>query len=68
MNVSKPLDLQRPGSNFCNMLYDVMRRGGISDDNKAKVANIMMNIIMTPTRNELTMDDLLREVQFILSS
>jgi hypothetical protein len=67
MHVSNRLEPQYPGRDFCNILDNVMNRGRISD-NKAKVANIIMNIIMTTQKPKLNEDDLLREVISSLSS
>jgi len=68
MNVGERLELQTPGVDFCRLLYNVMRRCKISDDNKENVAKIIMNIIMTPTLKSLTIDDLSTQVKGILSS
>ncbi len=68
MDVSRPLDIQGPGHDFFGLIYEVMRIGGISDDNIAIVANIIMNIIMTTTFKSLDINYLVREVKRNLSS
>ncbi len=68
MDVSNPLSYQTPGHDFFGILYEVMAKGNISDDNIAIVANIIMNIIMTPTFKSLNINYLVREVKRNLSS